>query len=314
MPMPVVNISSTLRESPVPRINVDNHRIGQLAADFLMERGFRSFAYYGLQKVAYSKLRFQGYSERLATKGFQVTTLLAAPTFGLQGLEWQQQHRDLADWLASLSAPVALFAVSDYRARQSIDVCHHLGIKVPGEIAVLGVDNEDFICRHIAPQLSSVARDNELEGYQAASALDRMMRGKPVRDVELVPPLEVVKRESTDVIAVSDDRVRAAIEFINEHIAEPVDVSQVARHADVSRRWLEYAFRDEVGESPYQYIRRRRLELVRDLLVDVPGMKIAEIARRTGFTSPKQLTMAFHHWRGMSPRAYRRTLQLAVEA
>lgn len=313
MPMPVVNISSSLAESPVPRINVDNRCIGELAADFLMERGFRSFAYYGLQRVAYSQLRYQGYSDRLATKGFQVTTLLAAPTFGLEGLEWQQQHRDLAQWLAELSAPVALFAVSDYRARQAIDVCRHLGIRVPGEIAVLGVDNEDFICRHIEPQLSSVARDNELEGFRAAAVLDRLMRGKPVRDIELVPPVEVVKRESTDVIAVSDERVRVAIEFINERIAEPVDVSQVARHADVSRRWLEYAFREAVGESPYQYIRGRRLEMVRELLEDVPQMKIAEIARRTGFTSAKQLTMAFHHWRGMSPRAYRRSLQAAGE-
>jgi LacI family transcriptional regulator len=187
--------------------------------------------------------------------------------------------------------------------------CRRLGLSVPQQIAVLGVDNEDFICRHVKPPLSSVARNNHQEGYRAAAVLDRLMQGKSVSPVELIRPAGVVERESTDVIAVADDRVRKALDYVKRQLDSELDVNKVARHVDVSRRWLEYAFRDAVGESPYQYIRNRRLEWVGRLLAEDRTMKIAEIARRTGFTSAKQLTMSFQQWCGMSPRDYRRSLQ-----
>ena len=260
---PVVNISSALLESPVPRVNADNRHIGQLAANHFLEKGFRAFAYYGLRTVAYSKLRQEGYRDQLANHGYQVNTLLVKPTFGLRGLEWHQQHRTLAEWLGSLPVPMALFAVTDYRARQVIDASRQLGIAVPQQLAVLGVDNEDFMCRQVEPQLSSVARNNELEGFRAAAVLDRLLSGHPVHPVELIPPREVVERESTSVIAVADDRVREAMGFIQRRLGDAIGVAQVACHLGVSRRWLEYAFRDAVGESPHQFIRAQMLKTAR---------------------------------------------------
>jgi LacI family transcriptional regulator len=307
-PVPVVNISSVLSHSPVPGVQVDNRHIGELAAAHLMEKGFRSFAYYGLRKVAYSRLRYDGFVSRLAGQAMSLTTLLVEPTFGMRGMEWREQHHALAEWLRGLRFPAALFAVTDYRARQAIDVCRQLGIAVPQQLAVLGVDNEDFMCRQAEPQLSSVARNNETEGFRAAAVLDRLMRRQTVEPVELIPPNEVVERKSTSVIAVADDRVREAIDYIARNLAEPIDVARVARHVGVSRRWLEYAFREGVRQSPHQFIRELRLKSARHLLAAEPATKICEIARRTGFSTPKQFTMAFHEWSGMSPRGYRQSV------
>lgn len=308
--MPVVNISSTLPESTVPRVNIDNRLIGELAADHLIKRGFQDFAYYGLEKVAYSKLRHEGFANRLANAGLQCSTFMSTPTFRLHGVKWQEQHHALADWLKGLKTPVALFAVSDYRARQVLDACRQIGLLAPQQIAVLGVDNEEVICQHLIPKLSSVARDDRLEGYRAAALLDHLIQGKDTNEDVSIPPLGVVERESTGVLAVRDERIRKAIEYIFQYIEEPFDVDVLARHAGVSRRWLEYGFRKSVGESPYQYIRRQRLEHARRLLTTDRRMKIYEIARLAGFGSAKQFTVVFQQKFGVTPREYRRSVQI----
>ena len=310
MALPVVNISSALPQSSVPRSIVDNSAIGVLAADHLVGKGFQKYAFYGLSGVQYSKARYQGFEERLTAAGYSSVQFLSKPTFGLGGNLWLQQHRALAEWLAELPTPCGLFAVSDYRARQALDACRQAELQVPEQIAVIGVDNEQVICEHAYPTLTSVARNDQLEGFRAASMLKRMLDGEPAAlDEPPIPPLQVVERESTATFAVSDSRVRDALSFLHEHIEKPITVDQITRHAGVSRRWLEYAFRDVLGETPYQYLRRQRLALARRLLADEPGAKIYTIAQQAGFASAKQLSIAFQQDFGMSPREYRRSTQ-----
>ena len=203
--------------------------------------------------------------------------------------------------------PIGLFAVTDYRARQVLDACRQVGMRVPQQVAVIGVDNEEVICMHGEPKLSSVARNNQQEGYHAAAMLDQLIRGKNVAAVEeKIPPLGVVARESTETVAFKDPRLCEAIDYLNKHIDDPIGVQELASHVGVSRRWMEYAFRDALGESPYQYIRHRRLKLAQHLLEEETATKIYEVARRTGFTSAKQLSMAFCQEFGVSPRDYQR--------
>jgi LacI family transcriptional regulator len=307
--VPMVNISSAMSHSPVPRVNIDNRLIGEMAADHLIQRGFSNFAYFGLSKIGYSQLRQEGYESRLAAAGFKCKVLLSESTFGLHELHWQEQHQALTDWLGSLPTPVALFAVSDYRARQVLDVCREIGVTIPQDIAVLGVDNEPVICQHIQPQLSSIARNDRLEGFQAAAVLHQLLQGIKTSDFISVPPAGIVERDSTKVIAISDSRVREAINYIFQNIEQPFGVSDLAIHVGVSRRWLEYSFRDTVGESPYKYIRRQQLEHARRLLVENPTIKIYQIAQRTGFNCPKRFMTAFRQSFGLSPREYRRSHQ-----
>ena len=282
--------------------------VGQLAADHLMERGFQTFAYYGLRDVAYSLVRQNAFDVRLEAAGFRSVALLMPPTYRAKGLQWRDQQRRLVKWLASLPTPVGLFAVTDYRARQVLDACRQIGLRVPQQVAVIGVDNEEVICVHVQPQLTSVARNNQQEGYHAAVMLDQLIRGRKIEATEeMIPPLGVVARESTETVAFKDARLCQAIEYLNKHIEDPIGVQELASHVGVSRRWMEYAFRDALKESPYQYIRHRRLKLAQHLLDEEPATKIYQIARRTGFTSAKQLSMSFGQEFGQSPREYQRS-------
>jgi LacI family transcriptional regulator len=306
--IPMVNISGTLKKSPIPRVSLDNNLVGKLAAEHLMERGFREFAFFGLRNVAYSAAREGAFNSRLDAAGYVSSSLLMPPTYRGIGVHWREQQRRLMKWLAALSTPIGLFAVTDYRARQVLDACRQIGLRVPQQVAVIGVDNEEVICVHVEPQLSSVARNNQQEGYHAAAMLDRLIRGKAIDShEEKIPPLGVVCRQSSETVAFKDPRLCEAIEYLNQHIEDPIGVQQLASHVGVSRRWMEYAFRDALGESPYQYIRNRRLKLAQHLLEEEPSIKIYQIAQRTGFTSAKQLSMAFGQEFGRSPREYQRS-------
>lgn len=306
--LPIVNISSALAESPVPRSMVDNRAIGALAAEHLLERGFDSYAFYGMQDIEYSRQRFEGFEEQLKVAGGKSVALTLASTFHLKGNVWLRQQQELTKWLAQLETPCGVFAASDARARQVINSCDQLNLKVPEQVAVVGVDDQQIICEHVHPTITSIARNNILEGYTAASLLDRLMRGKrvPQRD-QLIAPLRVVARESTATFAVSDERLRKVLMYFQEHVEDPVTVGELCAHADVSRRWLEYSFSNVLGETPYQYMRRQRLDYARRLLADEPNTKIYRIAQRVGFSSAKQLTKVFRREFGLSPREFRQS-------
>jgi LacI family transcriptional regulator, galactose operon repressor len=306
--LPIVNISATLPKTPVPRVSLDSGLVGELVADHLIERGFQQFAYYGLRSVAYSAVRQAGFDRRLSVSGFHSNALLMPPTYRVRSQQWRDQQRKLVHWLDRLPKPVGLFAVTDYRARQVLDTCRQAGLRVPQQVAVIGVDNEEVICAHVQPRLSSVSRNNRQEGYQAAAMLDQLIRHKQLPSIEeSVPPLGVVARESTETVAFQDPRLCEAIDYLIQNIASPLGVQELASHVGVSRRWMEYAFRDALGESPYQYIRRRRLKLAQRLLEKDARTKIYEVARQTGFSSAKQFSMAFSQEFGASPREYQRS-------
>jgi LacI family transcriptional regulator len=306
--MPIINISSALEKSPVPRSMVDNTAIGVLAAEHLKTKGFQTYAFYGLTGVSYSTQRFMSYRQCLLEAGFDCTLFLAEPTYGLPGIDWQRQHHDLLEWIRGLPTPCGIFAVSDYRAIQVLNACRRLGIHVPGRMAVLGVDNEQVICEHSHPRLSSVSRNDGMEGYRAAELLDCLMKGLEVPNESVTAPLQVVERQSTATFAVTDPRLQAALTYLHDHLEDPISIDQVISHAQVSRRWLEYTFRDVLGETPYQYLRRQRLAHAKRLLATEPATKIYGIAQRSGFSSAKQLTIAFQQEFGQSPREYRRNV------
>lgn len=308
--LPIVNTSSALAKSPVPRSIVDNYAVGELAAEHLLERGFHNFAFYGMSDVAYSRLRFDGFVDTLTTVGFAASDLMLASTFQLRSSSWLKQQNALQRWLASLETPCGVFAVSDARARQVGNCCKNLAICVPDQIAVIGVDDQQMICDHVHPTISSIARDYKTEGYQAASLLDQLMRrAKGQARDQLIPPLRVVTRESTTTFAVPDERLRKVMVYIRNRIDDEITIDSLCQHAMVSRRWLEYSFRETLGESPFQYLQRQRLEVAERLLREEPKTKILSIANRTGFSSRKQFSKVFRREFGISPRVFRQSVE-----
>ncbi|MDC0935806.1 substrate-binding domain-containing protein [Pirellulales bacterium] len=309
--IPIVNVSSALPNISVPSCVIDNCAIGHLAADHLIGKGFRSNAFSGLKDVEYSKQRAQGFSEKLGEAGFSSQEFLSYPTYHLKGSDWLRSNHQLAEWLEGLSKPLGLFAVSDYRARQALDACRLVGLKVPEEVAIIGMGNEELVCKHVHPTITSIVRNNHLQGYRSAEMLHKLML-KEEMDVDLHPiaPLDIVERDSTSTFAVEDERLRQALEYLHDNLHDALfSIDDVTREAGVSRRWLEYAFRDALGETPYQYLRRQRLVRAKRLLVEEPTRKIYAIAQCSGFSSAKQLAMTFQQDLGMSPREYRRAAQ-----
>ena len=309
--VPVVNVSSALPNPPLQSCVIDNRALGDLAADHLISKGFRSYAYCGLEDTEYSNQRGDGFMSRIASAGFGCETFLSLPSYHIKGSDWLRQNQVLAEWLQGLEKPLGLFAVSDYRSRQVLDACRLAGLKVPEDVAIIGTGNEELVCEHVYPTLTSIARNNHLQGYRSAELLHRLMLGEEVSDeLTPIPPLEVVERDSTSVFAVSDPRLRGALEYLHDHLHDPLfTIDHITKHAGVSRRWLEYAFSDALGETPYQYLRRQRLARARRLLVEEPKTKIYQVAQSSGFSSAKQLAMTFQQDIGMSPREYRRAAQ-----
>ena len=222
---------------------------------------------------------------------------------------WEHEQPVLADWLVALPKPVGVMACNDDRGREVLEACRVAGLRVPEEVAVVGVDNDELLCELADPPLSSVVLNAEAGGYRAAALLDQMMRGrnrKPQR--LLVEPMHVVARRSTDIVALDDPEVAAAVHFIQDHATEPIGVSDIVEEVMISRRALELRFQRAIGRTPHAEIRRVRLERATRLLVetDLPITRVAEVS---GFGQASYLSQVFSQAFGSTPARYRRRMR-----
>jgi LacI family transcriptional regulator len=196
-------------------------------------------------------------------------------------------------------------ACYDIRGQQVLDACRAAGWAVPGEVAVIGVDNDELLCDLASPPLSSVIPNAHRAGYEAAALLDRMMAGKRIAaTARLIAPLGVAARQSTDVLAVDDREVARAVQFIREHASEGINVSDILQAVPLSRRVLEQRFQRLLGRTPRQEILQVRLNRVRQLLTETK-LSLYQIAERTGFEHVEYLSVVFKRETGLTPSRYR---------
>jgi LacI family transcriptional regulator len=303
--MPVVNLAGLIRHTGLPRVMVDHRAMGRLAAEHLLGCRLRRFAYCGEREMWYSQLRKEGFLSRLAQEGFDCSVFEWVTRFGRRN-PWYQWMKPTEEWLRTLQPPVGLFAVRDYAGTVLIDACLRLGLRVPEDVAVIGVDNDLVTCEFCATPLSSVARSNREVGYQAAALLDRLMAGQawPGEDI-LVPPEGVVQRRSTDVVVVEDPRIAAVVHYIHEHLNEPFSLDLLCEGQSLSRRSLDLGFKKYLGCAPREYICRIRVERSKRLLAAAERPKLQQIARACGFTGERNFRTVFQRLTGMTPSAYR---------
>jgi LacI family transcriptional regulator len=215
---PVVNLSGAIQNTRLPRVMVDQTAMGRLAAEHLLSCGLSQFAYYGERNRWYSELRKRGFAERLAEAEHTCEVLEYSADFNRRN-SWYESMTAQEQWLRSLPLPVGLLAVHDFSGAVAIETCVRLGLRVPEDVAVIGVGNDLITCEFSAIPLSSVARNCCAVGYRAAALLDRLMEGEPPPETDvLVPPEGVVQRRSTEMLAVHDPRVSAAVKYIREHL------------------------------------------------------------------------------------------------
>ncbi|MDD4101629.1 MAG: DNA-binding transcriptional regulator [Kiritimatiellae bacterium] len=298
----IVSNYATERIAGVPNIISDHFAVGRMAAEHLLERGFRHFAFCGYPELFWSNQRCEGFTQRIAEAGLEWTDYRPTQTIRQH---WKHELPFMMAWLEKLPKPVGLFSCVDERSQQVAEACKKSVLRIPDEVAILGVDNDEMICMLSSIPLSSVAITAERGGYEAAAVLDRLMRGKKRGTAAIeISPSHVVTRTSTDIVTVADGHVARALTFIRDNSKRELQVGDVAQAAGLSRRVLEKRFRKTVNRSIYGQIRQERVGRIIQLLAD-PALRIADIADSLGFPDAAHIARYFRSQTGLSPAAYR---------
>ncbi len=280
---------------PYPCVLWNSAAIGRMAAEYFSERHYTRFAFVGdiRSETYWSREREQSFRKTLRKAGHPVCHVYG-PCTDAEQRDWAAERPRMEAWLRALPKPVALFAPNDRRGKQVLDACMDAGISVPDEVAVLGVDNDEWICEATVPALSSVQCDPRPAGYCIAAHLDRLMRGERLRKREyLVEPIRVVTRQSTEWTAIADQKMASALRYIQINTQNPcLRVTDVARVCGLSRRATEIRFRNATGRTIREEIEHVRLERLRALLSET-DLNIGEIALRCGFACETHLGRIF---------------------
>jgi LacI family transcriptional regulator len=304
--IPLVELFGHHLDLGLPTVGNDDEAIGRLAAEHLLGRQLRRFAFSGYPGEPWVERRFAGFAAGLRRRGFGVARFRSSREAGSPA-RWEREQQRLVEGLRALPKPAGLLACSDRHAQRVLDACRRAGIAVPDEVAVLGVDDDEEICRLSDPPLSSVKDDPRRVGFEAARLLDRLMSRprRPPRKPLLIPPQGVAERRSTDVTAVEDRAVAEAMRSIRRRACEGLSVPDLLREAHLSRAAFYRRFRAALGRTPHAELLRARLDRAKELLRQT-SMTLEEIADRAGFAHPEYLSAAFRREVGTTPGAYRR--------
>lgn len=305
---PLVNTTQTAFSEPdVPSVYTDDRALGRVVADYFIERGFKNFAYCGscLSSAPCSVHRGNGFAEQVKSGGFNFSSFPALDR-RLREVDWIRDRETVIRWLKSMHRPLALFTDNDSCGRIIADICRKQGILVPEEIAIIGVNDDEMICEFSNPHLSSVKLAKEQVGFEAAALLEQLIRKKkPSVLPVLVPPGSITTRRSSDVFAVEDAHVAAALNFIYHHAGEFISVADVLKKVHCSRRYLELRFRSVIGRSPHEEIRRAHVGRAKKLLAET-NLPADRIAEASGFNDTQYFYLNFRKETGVSPAQYRK--------
>jgi LacI family transcriptional regulator len=307
--LPVVDLRASL-ELGLPRVVTDDPAIVRLAVDHLRERGFRQFAFCGFAGADYSEARERVFTRIVADSGFPCSVY--RPPRRLQGADTLEHERQglvyeahLARWLRELPKPIGVMACNDIRGQQVLNACREVGVHVPDEVAVIGVDNDELLCELSDPPLSSVVQDTEKIGFEAAALLERLMAGRPAPKTPIVvEPLGVIARRSTDVLAIEDWEIAEAVRFMRDHACEGITVWDVLAQVPMSRTLFERRVAEVLGRTPKAELLRLQLDKVKELLRET-DLPLAAVAAQAGFKHLEHLCAAFKQKTGVTLRQYR---------
>jgi LacI family transcriptional regulator len=290
-----------------PAIQVDDARVGQMAAEHFLERGLRRFGYCGLEPYYWSERRRLGFIENIAAAACAVDCFQRP-----RSAEDRSTDREIffiADWLKKLPKPVGVLACTDDRAQMLVQAAELIGLRVPEEIAVLGVDNDEFICDISHIPLSSVMVDSVQSGFAAAELLMEMIdSGAKREDVIYSPATHVEPRQSSDILAIEDPELAKALAFINKRVNQKLSVDDVALHAGISKTVLNYRFQKHLSRSIFDHINRVRIRRMCWLLENTE-MSILDIALAMGMDDDKHLYRYFKRYTGETPLKWRRKMR-----
>ena len=304
--VPVVNLRSAILDVPIPRVGLDNDAIAELAARHLLDLGLTNFG------VVSTPAGFHlGHDERtdafcrlIEQAGRQCVSYPASAVPGQSS--WDQEQRKMVRWVQSLPKPIGVLAINDERGVELLSACQRAGIRVPDEVAVIGVDNDESLCELSIPPMTSIDVNAEQVGYEAAVMLDGLMSGQVASPTPIhVRPRGVVPRRSTETLVSDDPDVDRAVAFIRENAFHKIRVSDVLGRVSLSRATFEPQFKRVTGRTIHQEIQRVRLNRAKMLLA-TSKLPIKQVAREAGFGGVPYLTRVFRKATGETPAQFRR--------
>jgi LacI family transcriptional regulator len=306
--LPAVDLRGRLRGLGLPFIGVHNEAVGRLAFEHFADRGLRHFAFCGLAPGTYyyMDLRREFFRRQVEAAGYVCHVF--EPEASGRRPTWEEEQDQLVAWLGRLPRPVGVMTCNDDRGHQVLDACRRAEVAVPEEVALVGVDNDTILCNMADPPMSSIDVNAERIGYEATGLLDELMHRRRARREAVsleVAPRGIVTRQSSDVLAVGDPEVAAAVRFIRVHAGQGIGVGDVLRHVALSRSALERRFKIALKRTPKEEILRVQLDRARHLLSD-SDLSLESIAGRCGFSSSKYFGDAFRRETGLRPGAYRK--------
>ena len=303
--LPTVNIGYHTTQ-PLTRITADNRLVAALAAEHFTQRGFKHIALYykGLFNPGESERR-KAIEQAVAERGRQFH-LIDASVINRRKPTPEAMFGLLRRTLVKLPKPLGILGWMDDTAVEIITACRMEKLRVPEQVAVLGIGNDELRCEFAPVPLSSIDENLEGIGYSAARILDRKMRGNPVSlKPVLVPPVGVITRQSSDILAIEHVEVATVLRNIWTHFREPISAQYVAANVPMSYRRLHDAFVKHVGHSISDEILQHRLEYASKLMTETDD-KLEVIARASGFSSINHFGKAFLRKNRTTPSVFRK--------
>ena len=291
------------RFSSIPNITGDYIGTGRMVARFFLDRGFRNFGFFGFNDVCWSDERCEGFRREVDAAGFGGSFY----AYRMQEIDmlWYYQRNRLREWLRAIPKPIAIMACDDNQGSNLVEACHSIGIKIPEEVSVMGVDNDEALCILGSTTLSSVQVDIETGGWQAGELIERLMtdRTAPAEDIVL-QPVKIVERMSTAAFATDDRQIQRAILYIHKNALKKISVGDVMAETALSRRLLERRFKAVTGKTLYEYITELKLKYFADQLQET-DLQVMEIALSMGETDTKSISRRFKQIYGCTPVEWR---------
>ena len=289
--------------SNIPNITGDYIETGRMAAELYLHKGFRNFAFFGYKNVCWSDERCAGFRQRLEEAGLGDNFYL----YDKQEIDnlWYYEAAPLEKWLRALPKPVAVMACDDNQGNALIEACNSAGVKIPSEVSVIGVDNDEVVCTLSNPTLSSISVDIEQGGFETARMTVRMLQDPFYKGSDItLRPKRIVHRVSTSAYATTDKEVLTALQFIRQNLGKKISVEDVLEQVPLSRRILEVRFKKVIGYSIYQYISQQRISRFGELLLETND-SIQEIAYKMGEDDAKAICRRFKELKGCTPSEWR---------
>lgn len=297
--LPAVNVSSLNKITSLPSVTCDDRAVGRAGAEHLLGLGFATFGYVGCLRFFEAQEQMAGFTALIEDAG-----CLCYSRDRNTDAESETSQAQLGVWLDELPKPIAIMAESDIIACTTLNAALKLQLRVPDDVAVLGVGNNPFSAIMTLRRLSSVEVNHHRIGQLAAGVLDGLMAGEAPPPPQSVPPLGVVTRRSTNVVVSDDPVVANVLRYIREHVADGIDVQQVLDQVDISRETLDKRLKQATGQTAYATICRMRLERAKHMLIKTDA-SMDQIARACGFRRQARLNEVFKRLTGMTPGEFR---------